>query len=85
MSEDQHDNNNTEPGDDTTQKRVVPYKMVLILLLCVLIGLVIARVAMALILSNPGDHQVECMRDLVRWVELILAALVGLIAGKAVR
>lgn len=81
--EDKTNDNESNRGDDA--KIVVAYKLILFLLLSVLVGLMVARVAMAMILTSPGDHQIECMRDLVRWIELILAALIGLIAGKAAR
>jgi hypothetical protein len=70
---------------NSNSRITIPYKLLLLLLLCILVGLVVARVVMAVAIGDPGEHQIECMRDLVRWIELILAAFLGLIAGKAAK
>ncbi len=66
-------------------KLTVSNKLLLLILVGVLGSLVIARVVMAVAIREPLVHQVECMRDLGRWVELILAAFLGLLAGKATK
>ncbi len=67
----------------TSDKTVtVPYKFLVRGLFCVFIGLVVARIIVPFVVA-AGPSTSELVRDLWSCAQSILAALLGLLAGKA--
>lgn len=68
----------------TTSKTVtVPYKFLVRGLFCAFIGLVVARIVVPFAVPAQSAALAELVRDLWSCAQSILAALLGLLAGKA--
>ncbi|MDD4904436.1 MAG: hypothetical protein PHX77_08060 [Candidatus Bipolaricaulis sp.] len=66
----------------SSQTVTVPYKFLVRGLFCVFIGLVVARILVPFVVAASAEIS-ELVRDLWSCAQSILAALLGLLAGKA--
>ncbi len=71
------------PASD--QILTVPYKFLVCGLFAVFVGLVVARIVVPFAVPSPSPAVTELVRDLWTAAQSLLAALVGLLAGKATR
>lgn len=67
------------------QAVTVPYKFLVCGLFAVFLGLVVARIVVPFAVPTPSPAVTELVRDLWTSAQSILAALLGLLAGKATR
>jgi len=61
----------------------VPYKFLVRGLFCAFIGLVVVRIVVPLAVPGSSAELADLVRDLWSCAQSILAALLGLLAGKA--
>ncbi|MEW5826451.1 MAG: hypothetical protein AB1778_06420 [Candidatus Bipolaricaulota bacterium] len=67
----------------TNKTATVPYKFLVRGLFCAFVGLVAARIAVPLAIPAQSAGLADLVRDLWACAQSILAALLGLLAGKA--
>ncbi len=68
-----------------SRKLTVTYKVLFVCVFGVFTLLLLTRLAVAIFVRSPSPSLIECMRDVTRWIEFMLAALLGMLGGRAAK